>query len=138
MLDFLTFISEQWLLVSLFLALFYIFMWRESRKGGHNLSVHQVTRLVNAGEAIMLDIREAKDFASVHIPGSINLPHTKLKDRIGELEKYRGQQLVVIDKFGQHSGTVGRELSNAGFKPARLRGGITEWQNSNLPVAPSK
>lgn len=135
MLDFLTFISQQWLLVSLLLLFIYAFVWRESKKGGTSVSSHQLTRMVNAEEAVLVDIREAKEFKGGHITGSVNIPYSKIQGRLSELEGYKDKTIILIDKYGQQTGAAGRELSKAGFTPARLQGGITDWQASNLPVA---
>jgi len=134
MLDFLTFISQEWLLVSLLLLFIYAFVWRESKKGGQSVSVHQLTRMVNADEAVLLDIRDAKEFGTGHIAGSLSIPYSKLQTRLSELNAHKDKAIILIDKYGQQTGTAGKELSKAGFRPARLQGGINEWQVNNLPV----
>lgn len=134
MLDFLTFISQQWLLVSLLLLFIYAFVWRESKKGGTSVSSHQLTRMVNAEEAVLVDIRETKEFNTGHISGSINIPYAKLQSRINELSTHKDKTIILIDKYGQQTGAAGRELSKLGYQPARLQGGITDWQANNLPV----
>lgn len=135
MADFFLFISEQWLLVGILLLLIYSFVWREGRKGGTTLSQHQATRMVNNDEAVIVDLREAKEFNKGHIPGAINIPFAKLSQHIGELEPHRDKTIILVDKLGQQTGGAGQTLNAAGFTPARLKGGMVEWQNSSLPVA---
>lgn len=134
MLDFLTFISQQWLLVSLLLLFIYAFVWRESKKGGTSVSSNQLTRMVNAGEATLVDIREAKEFGSGHIAGAINIPYSKLQSRISELSAHKEKTIILIDKYGQQTGAAGKELTKSGYQPARLQGGMANWQADNLPV----
>jgi rhodanese-related sulfurtransferase len=134
MLDFLTFISQQWLLVSLLLLFIYAFVWRESKKGGTAVSSHQLTRMVNADEALLVDIRDAKEFSAGHIAGATNIPYAKLQSRISELSAHQDKSIILIDKFGQQTGAAGKELTKAGYQPARLRGGMADWQANNLPV----
>lgn len=132
--NFLIFVSEQWLLVSLFLALVYLFVLTEHFKAGKQLSVHEVTRLLNAGEAVLVDIRDAREFQAGHINQAINIPFSQIEARIAELESSRERILILVDKLGQQAATAARSLRRAGFKVQRLRGGMAEWQGQSLPV----
>lgn len=132
--DFFSFISEQWLLVSVLLILIYSFVWRESTKGGASISYHQLTRAVNDDSALVVDLRDEKEFKAGHIAGAINIPHSKMQSRVEELESSRGKQIILVDKFGQHTGSVGKHLQSLGHNAARLKGGMAEWQSNNLPL----
>ena len=132
--EFFLFISEQWLLVSLLLIMIYTFVWRESTKGGPSISHHQLTQAVNAETGVVVDLRDNKEFSAGHISGSINIPHSKMADRVSELDSYQGKQIILVDKFGQHTGAVGKHLMGLGHSPARLKGGMAEWQGNNLPL----
>ena len=132
--EFFDFISEQWILVSIFMTLMYLYAINERAKSGKTISPHVVTRMINSEEAILLDVREIKDFSLGHIAGAINIPYAKLNQRILELEQYRTKAIIVADKQSQHSGSVGRKLQQEGFSALRLTGGMMEWQNQSLPV----
>lgn len=132
--DFLAFISEQWLLVSVFMVLLYAFTWTEKQKGGKTLSSHAATRLLNSDSAVLVDLRETSEFKAGHIVGAVHIPHNKVADRAGELEPHKGKILILADKMGQHAGHAGRALKEKGFDVCRLEGGMMEWQNQNLPV----
>ncbi len=134
MADFLVFVSEQWLLASLLLALIYAFAVIEHLKAGKQLSVHEVTRLLNSGEAVLIDLRDAKEYQAGHIHHAINVPLSQLADRIDELQGSRDKVLVLIDKLGHQAAGAGRQLRRAGFRVHRLRGGMAEWQAQSLPV----
>lgn len=128
------FISEQWMLLGLLAGLAGAFFWNEGRRGGQTLGHSEVTRMLNADQAALLDIREPAEFKAGHIVGAINIPHAKVEKRVDELEKYRGKTLVLADKMGQHTGAVGRTLREQGFTVCRLQGGMAEWNGQNLPV----
>lgn len=132
--DFFVFISEQWLLVSVLLVLIYLFALNERRAGGKSVSANELTRLLNADKAVLLDVRERKDFEAGHVTGAVHLPHQKVAGSVAQLEKYRDKSIVVADKMGQHAGAVGKLLRKQGFEVYRLSGGMMEWQNQNLPV----
>ncbi len=132
--DFLTFASEQWLPISVLIVLVYAFIWTEGRRGGPKLSIHAATRVINGGEAVVVDLREAKEYKAGHIVDAVNLPYNTLKDKLGQLSTYKGKTLILVDKMGQHTGAAGRLLMGEGFSVQRLDGGISEWQNQNLPL----
>lgn len=132
--DFFVFISEQWMLVSVLLALVYVFMLSEQMKAGKALSTHQVTALINRDEAVLLDVRDAKEFQLSHIAGAMNIPVGALDTRLAELEKHRTKIIVVTDKMGQQASVVGRKLRRLGFQVRRLQGGMGEWLAQRLPV----
>lgn len=129
---FLIFLGEQWLLVSALLALVGLFLWNENRRAGDSISVHQLTRLVNGANALVIDLREQKEFREGHIVDAVNIPFARLAERIAGLDKSR--PLILVDKMGQHSATAGRSLKQAGFQVSRLDGGMSEWTASSLPV----
>jgi rhodanese-related sulfurtransferase len=132
MTQFLLFLSQQWMLVSLLLALLGLFMWNENRRAGSSLSVHQLTHQVNNANALVVDLREPKEFREGHVVDALNIPYAKLAERMADLDKTR--PLVLVDKMGQHSAAAGRTLMQAGFQVSRLNGGMSEWTASNLPV----
>lgn len=135
--DFFVFVSEQWLLVSLLCVLIYVYAWTEKAKGGKSLSVHAMTQLVNKGEAVVVDLREAADFKGGHIVDAINIPHNKLTEQVTQLAKHKEKTVILVDKMGQHTGNAGRTLRKDGFTVNRLEGGMSEWQSQNLPLVKS-
>jgi rhodanese-related sulfurtransferase len=132
--EFFDFISEQWVLVSVFMVLVYLFAINERVKSGKPISPHVVTRMINADEAVLVDIRDAKEFKVGHIAGGINIPQSKLMDRLAELEPHREKAIIIADKVGQQSGAMGRKLKQKEFHVMRLTGGMMEWNNQKLPV----
>ena len=132
MTQFLIFLGQQWMLVSLLLALLGFFMWNENRRAGSSLSVHQLTHQVNNANALVVDLREPKEFREGHVVDALNIPYAKLAERMADLDKTR--PLVLVDKMGQHSAAAGRTLMQAGYQVSRLNGGMSEWTASNLSV----
>ena len=132
--NFFIFVSEQFVLISLLFGLIFIFAWTERSKGGKSISVSQLVQMMNADEAVLVDVRPAGEFQNGHIHGAINIPHTKIAGRISELEKCRSKTIVLTDNMGQHAGGAGRALSKEGYNVRRLGGGMAEWQGQSLPV----
>ncbi|QKX16940.1 rhodanese-like domain-containing protein [Microbulbifer sp. YPW1] len=132
--DFFVFISEQWLLVSLLVALVYALAITERIKAGKPASAHEATRLINTEDARVVDLRDRAEFAAGHIVDAIHIPHGDIEKRIGELAPYKEKTLILADKIGQHAGPVGRQLKKAGYTVRRLEGGMSEWANQKLPL----
>ena len=53
-------------------------------------------QLINHKNALILDVREESEFSAGHIRGAKLIPLLKLKERLGELERYREQPIVVV------------------------------------------
>lgn len=130
----LDFVAEQWILVSILVALVAAFLLVEARKGGSTISHHQATRLLNSGEAVLVDLRDTKEYKAGHIIDAINIPHASLTNKVDLLEKHKSKQIIVVDKMGQHAGSAGKILRDKGFQVVRMQGGMMEWTQQNLPV----
>ncbi len=129
------FLAEQWLLVAMLVAALFILIQHESRKGGKALTPQQLINRVNSEEALVVDVREEKDYKAGHIVDAINIPHGKMAERWVELEKYRSRPLILVCAQGHHAGPAGKVLAGEGFADInRLGGGMSEWKNMQLPL----
>jgi len=92
-------------------------------------------QLINHKNALVLDVREDGEYKLGHILNSRQIPLGKLNERIGELEKYREQPIVVVCRTANRSGAACAALGKHGFTQAYiLAGGVTAWQKANLPL----
>ena len=132
------FVGNHYLLSSAFVVVAIALVLYETRRSGKSLSSHELTSLVNADQAVVLDIRQAKDFSTGHIVGSVNIPRDKMTERMTELDKHKEKTIVVVCDSGMSAGPVCTQLKQAGFNTARLSGGITGWRNDNLPTVKAK
>ena len=129
------FIGNHPILVGAFLLIFALFVRNELVRGGRAVTAQELVHLVNRDGAVVVDVRDKNEFAQGHIVDAINVPHTALSGRLAELEKYKEKPLVLACKMGQHAGAAGTVLRKAGFQNvSRLKGGVAEWRNQNLPV----
>jgi rhodanese-related sulfurtransferase len=117
-------------------ALFLVFFVRnETQRGGRSVTAQELVNLVNREDAVVLDVRDKKEFDQGHIPNALNIPYASLDSRVSELEAYKERPIVLACKMGQHAGPAGTSLRKQGFdNVSRLSGGIAEWRNQNLPV----
>ena len=77
----------------------------------------------------VLDVRTVGEFAAGHMPNSLNIPHTQLRDRLDEVrawvdESVGDQPFVVMCAAGVRSWIGYRIVRHAGFNVTMLSGGI--------------
>jgi rhodanese-related sulfurtransferase len=83
---------------------------------------------------LILDVRTASEFNSGHIPGAVNIPHTELPRRIGELDAGGDQEIVVYCERGGRATAAATALREAGFSTVRhLEGDMGAWRASSHP-----
>ena len=96
----------------------------------------EVVSLINHRNAVVVDVRDSKDFHAGHIIGAINLPSTEFTQRVGELEKHKKRPIVVSCQMGQRAGKSAALLRKHGFESVSIiAGGMNAWERSQLPVA---
>ena len=131
------FIQDNVLLVGLAVVSGAMLLW--SFVGGKVSGVASVdtleaTRLINQ-DALVLDVREDKEFAAGHIPKARHIPLSALASRMSELEKFKNKPIVVNCRSGQRSARACGILKKQGFEKAvNLAGGIMAWESAHLPV----
>ncbi|MEZ5561269.1 MAG: rhodanese-like domain-containing protein [Pseudomonadales bacterium] len=132
---FFEFLTNHPYLVGTFVVLLVLFIRNEMQRGGRSVSVQQLVELVNKENALVLDVRDKKEYAAGHIVDAVNIPYANLQSRLDELKKHSDRPIIIACRIGQHSGAAGTLLRKAGFgNVSRLTGGMTEWRNQNLPV----
>ncbi len=129
------FAGNHYILVSILLILIVAFVINEGKQGGAAISPTNLVTLVNREGAVIVDIRDGKEFSKGHIAGAVSIPFSSFDSRLEELESFKDKPLVRVCKIGQHAGTIGRRLKAKGYENVRrLAGGMGEWTSSNLPV----
>jgi len=92
-------------------------------------------QLINHKNALVLDVREDNEYKMGHVLNSRQIPLGKLDERIGELEKYKEQPIVVVCRTGARSCSAYVTLGKHGFTQVyNLAGGVMAWQKANLPL----
>lgn len=104
-------------------------------RGVQELDCVAALQLINHKNAVILDVREEKEFNAGHILNAKLIPLNKLAGRIGELERNRAQPIVVMCRTGQQSASACVLLGKQGFGQAyNLTGGVQAWQKAGLPL----
>lgn len=90
---------------------------------------------LDAGEKfLLLDCREKNEYEIAKIAGATLLPMSELTTRVGEIEAYREQPIVVHCHHGGRSMRVAQWLRQNGFTQAQsMAGGIHQWAEEIEP-----
>lgn len=106
------------------------------RRGGEQVSTLQATQLINQGKTLLLDVRDSAAFAAGHVREARNIPLKELPRRLGELEKFKNRNVIVVCASGVQSPRATNLLRDAGFATVMsLSGGLNAWHAQGLPVA---
>lgn len=95
----------------------------------------EATRLINSANAVLVDVRETKEFEGGRLPKAVHIPLSQLDSRSEELVRYAGRPVVAYCMTGNRSGSAAKVLARIGFKDIyRLSGGYRAWKDAGLPV----
>ena len=80
-------------------------------------------------DMLVLDVRTPAEYAQGHMPNSLNIPHTQLRDRLDEVQAWVDEEIgdrpfVVMCAAGVRSWIAYRIVRHAGFNVTMLSGGI--------------
>lgn len=96
------------------------------------IDVHGLREQMQRGDAVVLDVRRAGEYAAGRIGGTRNIAHTRLLDRLGEVP--RGRQVLVHCQAGTRSAFATAMLRRAGYDAVNVAGGFSAWERAGLPV----
>jgi len=86
-----------------------------------------------SSDAFLLDVRNPREWATKHIPGSLNVPLNHLQERIGEVP--RDRRVVVHCAGGYRSSIAASILHQWGITNLiEMAGGLAAWEAAQLPV----
>ncbi|TCM63189.1 rhodanese-related sulfurtransferase [Acinetobacter calcoaceticus] len=129
------FMGNHPFLFGILAALIVLFFVFEGQRNGRKISPQSLGILVKAKNAMLIDLRDAKDFREGHISGSRNIPFSQLDSHSEEL-KSAERPLVFICNLGQVAGSALQKIGHS--DSYRLDGGISNWKAQGLPLIKAK
>lgn len=129
------FMGNHPILFGVFFALITVFWVMEILRNGRKISSHSLGVLAKTKNAMLIDLRDSKEFKEGHISGSRNIPYSQISNHIEEL-KTADRPLVFICNLGQVAGSALQQVGHT--DSYRLNGGISQWKADGLPLVKSK
>ncbi len=100
------------------------------------ISVQEAHKRFNEGKACLIDIRSAAEISAISIQGSYlaPLPVVGLQNFAGQ----DGKDIIFFCRSGNRTENAAKKLQELFPNAYMLDGGITAWQNANLPLNKGK
>ena len=84
--------------------------------------------MMDAGDVVVLDVREQSEFDAGHIPGAVLLPvGTIAKDTAAAVIQEPDTVVLVYCRSGNRSKTASQALADLGYTNVYEFGGINDW-----------
>jgi len=88
---------------------------------------------VRRGEAVVIDVRPAEEYAAGHIPGAINIPSGELPRRLAELPHDKEIVAYCRGPYCVLAFDAVEALRRSGYHARRLEDGWPEWKAAGEP-----
>jgi len=125
-------LSSAWVVVAVLLV---SLQFRLMAGAPKSVATQMLTNMVNRENAVVVDIRGQAEFNKGHIYGAINIPMSKLKDSLKDLEKYKNKPIIMVCANGITVSSACNILKKSGIEQVhKLAGGMNSWIGDNLPV----
>ena len=95
-----------------------------------------VHRWISAGEALLVDVREAEELAQARLGDALHVPMSSFEP--GRIPTDSGKKVVFICAQGLRSEQVGQYMVAQGLlaEAYNLAGGLIAWTEAGLPLDP--
>ncbi|GAT80063.1 hypothetical protein STXM2123_764 [Streptomyces sp. F-3] len=87
-----------------------------------------------AGDAVLLDVRETREWRAGHAPGALHMPLSALAAGAPLPRKAQGRPLIVVCRSGNRSRQAVDLLTARGADAVDVAGGMRDWVRAGLPV----
>ena len=94
------------------------------------IDVHEAARRAQAGEALMLDVREPDEWELGRAPQASHLPLSTLQPA----QLPTGRPIIAMCRTGNRSGKAAAQLAAAGHDATNIVGGMQAWHAAGFPV----
>jgi rhodanese-related sulfurtransferase len=131
------FVIENWMLFAVALASGGMLLWPmvSGAAGSSALTAAGAVQLINREKAVVVDVRDAAEFATGHIVGAKNVPAADLEARLPALVKNKGLPLLLVCTTGARANKALGIAKKLGYDKAQvIGGGMKGWREASLPV----
>lgn len=132
------FVKENAIYVGLAVGSAIALLWPLLNRGASgvvNVSATEAVMLMSRSKPLILDVRDATEFATGHIQGAKNIPMAELAGRIKEIEKFKDKPVLVHCQRGMSAKGACRILRAQQFSQLNnLQGGLDTWVEAKLPL----
>lgn len=132
------FVKENAIYVGLAIGSAIALLWPLLNRGASgvaNVSATEAVMLMSRSKPLILDVRDATEFAAGHIQGAKNIPLAELASRVKEIEKFKDKPVLVHCQRGLRAKSACSILRAQQFSQLHnLQGGLDTWVEAKLPL----
>ena len=110
-------------------------LFARGMRAGAEVEPAGAVMLINRKDALVIDVRDDKEYAEGHITGARHIPESQVMERLAELERYKTKPVIIACASGRRGAAMAGTLRKQGFTEAvTLRGGIAAWRQAGMPL----
>lgn len=130
------FIVDNWMLILIALSSGSMLAWPLVRGSGAGaLTAQGAVQLINRERAVVVDVRDAEEFAAGHMTGAKNVPLDQLEAKLATTVKNKNLPLLLVCATGSRAQRAVATAKKLGYEQAQaVAGGLKGWREANLPV----
>ena len=111
---------------------------RDPREPFSRISVSEAREKLDAGQAVMVDVREPNEYVEVHAKGVRLIPVNSVMSEVKQIRDFAGgKEVLFICRSGQRSALAAEFAVAAGLSDlplANVEGGTLAWVEAGLPT----
>ncbi|WP_371686953.1 rhodanese-like domain-containing protein [Brachymonas denitrificans] len=107
--------------------------------GQGGMSVADAVQKMNREKAVLVDVREAGEYANERIAQSKNIPLAQLSEKLPQTVKSKSTPVLFLCAHGSRSARAAAIAKKLGYEQAySVGGGMRSWKSANMPVSGGK
>jgi rhodanese-related sulfurtransferase len=89
--------------------------------------------MIQAGDVILLDVREHYEFEQGHIENTTHIPRGEVKVKVESLLPIKDKEILIYCATGNRSALAGQIMQDLGYTQiSSLVGGYVGWKRDSL------
>jgi rhodanese-related sulfurtransferase len=132
------FIQNNWPLVLVLIVSGGMLVWplvQRRLSSAREIGALAATQLINRQNAVVLDLRETKEYEGGRVPNAVHIPLSQLARRSQELAKFTARPVIAYCDRGNRSRMAVSQLTKLGFTEVfTLHGGLRAWSEAGMPL----
>jgi len=108
----------------------------QAKRNITEISAVEARKQAEAGETVLIDVREESDWREGHAQGATHLSRGVIELEIEEQVPDVARPIICYCGGGSRSALVAESLQKMGYENVRsLAGGLRAWKDAGLPMA---
>ncbi len=122
-----------WKAAALVAATAWAAAWAGPASAAGKITMDDLRAGLDAGRVVLVDVREADEFAAGHVPGAVNVPVSRMS--LAALPPAGDKTIVVMCRSGNRSSRVQAAAAQAGRADlVDYSGSMIEWTAKGGPI----